>query len=108
MQGVGDSGIGRRPLVRNSLLGALGLVGLAPIVMLRDLGPLPGDKLYHTIWEPGMRVVRDVVGTPIKPSDLQIGDLVNCEPEAIFAGGRGRPPSRSKVSPSRSPSPRAR
>jgi ubiquinol-cytochrome c reductase iron-sulfur subunit len=85
MQGVDDSGIGRRPLIRNSLLGALGLVGLAPIVMLRDLGPLPGDKLYHTIWEPGMRVVRDVVGTPIKVSDLQIGDLVNCEPEAIFA-----------------------
>jgi ubiquinol-cytochrome c reductase iron-sulfur subunit len=85
MQGVDDSGIGRRPLVRNSLLGALGLVGLAPIIMLRDLGPLPGDKLLHTIWKPGMRVVRDVVGTPIKLSDLEIGDLVNCEPEAIFA-----------------------
>jgi ubiquinol-cytochrome c reductase iron-sulfur subunit len=53
--------------------------------MLRDLGPLPGDKLFHTIWEPGMRVVRDVVGTPIKVSDLEIGDLVNCEPEALFA-----------------------
>ena len=78
MQGVDDSGIGRRPLVRNSLLGALGLVGLAPIVMLRDLGPLPGDKLYHTIWEPGMRVVRDVVGTPIKvvrPPDRRPGQL---------------------------------
>jgi ubiquinol-cytochrome c reductase iron-sulfur subunit len=85
MQGIDDSGIARRPLVRNSLLGALGLVGLAPIIMLRDLGPLPGDKLLHTIWKPGMRVVRDVVGTPIKASDLEIGDLVNCEPEAIFA-----------------------
>jgi ubiquinol-cytochrome c reductase iron-sulfur subunit len=84
MQGIDDSGVGRRPLVRNSLLGALGLVGLAPIVMLRDLGTLPGDKLLHTIWKPGMRVVRDVVGTPIKASDLEIGDLVNCEPEAIF------------------------
>jgi len=85
VQGVDDSGIGRRPLVRNSLLGALGLVGLAPIIMLRDLGPLPGDKLLSTIWKPGMRVVRDVVGTPIRASDLEIGDLVNCEPEAIFA-----------------------
>jgi ubiquinol-cytochrome c reductase iron-sulfur subunit len=84
LQGIDDSGIGRRPLVRNSLLGALALVGLAPIVMLRDLGPLPGDKLYHTIWERGMRVVRDVIGTPIKPSDLEIGDLVNAEPAAIF------------------------
>ena len=87
MQGVDDSGIGRRPLVRNSLLGALGLVGLAPILMLRDLGPLPGDKLYHTIWAKNMRVVRDVIGTPIKVSDLEIGDLVNCEPDAIFHGG---------------------
>jgi ubiquinol-cytochrome c reductase iron-sulfur subunit len=87
MQGLDDSGIARRPLVRNSLLGALGLVGLAPILMLRDLGPLPGDKLYHTIWDEGMRVVRDVVGTPIKVSDLEIGDLVNCEPDAIFHGG---------------------
>jgi ubiquinol-cytochrome c reductase iron-sulfur subunit len=84
LQGVDDSGIGRRPLVRNSLLGALGLVGLAPIIMLRDLGPLPGDKLLHTIWKPGMRVVRDVVGTPIHVSDLEIGDLVNAEPAAIF------------------------
>ena len=31
-----------------------------------------------------MRVVRDVVGTPIKVSDLEIGDLVNAEPEALF------------------------
>lgn len=87
MQGLDDSGIARRPLIRNSLLGALGLVGLAPILMLRDLGPLPGDKLLHTIWEPGMRVVRDVVGTPIHVSELEIGDLVNCEPEAMFNGG---------------------
>ena len=31
-----------------------------------------------------MRVVRDVLGTPIKVSDLEIGDLVNAEPAAIF------------------------
>jgi ubiquinol-cytochrome c reductase iron-sulfur subunit len=92
MQGLDDSGIGRRPLVRNSLLGALGLVGVAPILMLRDLGPLPGDKLFHTIWKPGMRVVRDVVYTPIKVSDLEIGDLVNCEPEALANGGHDGEP----------------
>jgi ubiquinol-cytochrome c reductase iron-sulfur subunit len=70
--------------------------------MLRDLGPLPGDKLDHTIfdmntWTPEeeawwktqnrtyQRVVRDVVGTPIKVSDLEVGDLVNAEPEIVFA-----------------------
>lgn len=83
-QGTEESGIARRPLVRNSLLGAVALFGLAPIIMLRDLGPLPGNALKHTIWRNGMRVVRDVVGTPIKPGDLQVGDLVNAEPFAIF------------------------
>jgi ubiquinol-cytochrome c reductase iron-sulfur subunit len=32
-----------------------------------------------------MRVVRDVIGTPIRPSDMEIGDLVNAEPSIIFA-----------------------
>ncbi|ABL82638.1 MULTISPECIES: Rieske 2Fe-2S domain-containing protein [unclassified Nocardioides] len=92
--GLEESGIGRRPMVRNSLLGAVGLLGLPAIVMLRDLGPTPnhvkntqpypGAGLENTIWEKGMRVVRDVVGTPIRPADLQIGDLVNAEPEGIF------------------------
>jgi ubiquinol-cytochrome c reductase iron-sulfur subunit len=83
--GAEESGIGRRPLVRNSLLGAVGLLGLPAVVMLRDLGPLPGNKLYSTVWEKGMRVVRDVVGTPINQADLEIGDLVNAEPEIVFA-----------------------
>ncbi|WP_426244121.1 Rieske 2Fe-2S domain-containing protein [Nocardioides sp. LHG3406-4] len=82
--GIMESGIGRRPLVRNSLLGAVGLLGLPAVVLLRDLGPLPGDKLAQTIWKPGMRVVRDVVGTPIKASEIEVGDLVNAAPEALF------------------------
>ena len=83
--GVHEAGIGRRPLVRNSLLGAVGVLALpVPLVLLRDLGPLPGEALYSTIWKPGMRVVRDVVGTPIRASDMQIGDLINAEPAAIF------------------------
>ena len=82
--GLEESGLARRPLIRNTLLGALGLVGVPAIVALSDLGPLPGNKLYTTIWTKGMRVVRDVVGTPIHVSDLEIGDLVNAEPEAIF------------------------
>jgi ubiquinol-cytochrome c reductase iron-sulfur subunit len=82
--GLEESGIGRRPLVRNSLLGAVALLGLPAVVLLRDLGPLPGDALTRTIWTRGMRVARDVLGTPIRPSDMEIGDLINGEPEAIF------------------------
>ena len=84
VQGLEESGLGRRPLIRNTMLGAMGLVGVPLIVGLRDLGPLPGDKLYHTIWKPGMRIVRDVMGTPVHVSDLVIGDLMNAEPEALF------------------------
>lgn len=82
--GLEESGLGRRPLVRNTLLGAVAMLGLPAIIVLRDLGPLPGNKLYSTIWEKGMRVARDVVGTPIRVSDMQIGDLINAEPMAIF------------------------
>jgi ubiquinol-cytochrome c reductase iron-sulfur subunit len=53
--------------------------------------PFPGSGLEHTLWEQGMRVVRDVVGTPIRPSDLEIGDLVNAEPAALFDGDDGEP-----------------
>ncbi|MEQ6901146.1 Rieske 2Fe-2S domain-containing protein [Nocardioides sp. YIM 152588] len=93
--GGAESGIGRRPLIRNSMLGAVGLLGLPAVVMLRDLGPLPGDALEHTIWGQGgktvdgttvplMRVARDAIGTPILASDLEIGDLVNAQPEVLF------------------------
>lgn len=100
--GLEESGIGRRPLVRNSLLGAVGLLGLPAVVALRDLGPTPnqvedeadypGAGIEHTLWQKGMRVVRDVVGTPIRPGDLQLGDLVNAEPEALFNGGEDGEP----------------
>jgi len=82
--GIQESGIGRRPLIRNSLLGALGAMGLPAIVMLRDLGPLPGDTLAHTVWTEGMRVVNDVSGTPIRPSDVEVGQLINGQPAIFF------------------------
>jgi ubiquinol-cytochrome c reductase iron-sulfur subunit len=83
-QGVAESGIGRRPLIRNSLLGAMAALGLPAVVLLRDLGPLPGTKLEETVWRKGMRVVNDVAGTPIKPEDMEIGQLANCEPAVFF------------------------
>ncbi|MXG92147.1 cytochrome bc1 complex Rieske iron-sulfur subunit [Nocardioides flavescens] len=93
--GLEESGIARRPLVRNSLLGAVTVLLAPAVVLLRDLGPTPnqvaedadypGAGLEKTVWEKGMRVVRDVVGTPIRPGDMEIGDLFNAEPELVFA-----------------------
>ncbi|GAB3035244.1 cytochrome bc1 complex Rieske iron-sulfur subunit [Nocardioides flavus (ex Wang et al. 2016)] len=85
--GLDEAGIGRRPLVRNTMLGAVGVLGLPAVVLLRDLAPgnaLDINKLAHTIWEPGMRLVRDVVGTPILASEVEMGDLINAAPEAMF------------------------
>ena len=82
--GLDESGIGRRPMIRNSLLGAIGVLSLGPpIIMLRDLGPLPKDQRF-TVWEKGMRVVNDVSGAPIKPSEIEVGQLINAEPFALF------------------------
>ena len=91
--GTEESGITRRPLIRNTLLGSIGLLGLPAIVALRDLdtGSMDVDQLYHTLWGatdgtdyPKMRVARDAIGTPILASDLQIGDLVNSVPDGFF------------------------
>ncbi|MEO9324746.1 Rieske 2Fe-2S domain-containing protein [Nocardioides sp. C4-1] len=92
--GIEESAIARTPLIRRSLLLAVGLLGAPAVVLLRDLGPTPGqveDKatgkgLQHTLFgtKPQVRVVRDVVGTPIRASDLQIGDLVNGVPDGMF------------------------
>ena len=90
-QGVSDSGIARRPLIRNSLLGALATAGLPLILVLRDLGPLPGDKLAHTVWKKGMRLTNDVAGTPIKPEEVEIGQLINGEPAIFYEEKDGVP-----------------
>ncbi|KAA1423527.1 Rieske 2Fe-2S domain-containing protein [Mumia zhuanghuii] len=82
--GVDESGFGRRPLIRNSLIGAVAFLGLPAIVMLRDLGPLPGDKPFNTVWRKGMRVVNDVSGEPLSPGDIEVGQLVNAQPSVFF------------------------
>ncbi len=82
--GTEESGIARRPLIRNSLLGAMGALGLLAIIPLRDLGPLPGKKLFNTIWTEGMRVVQDIDGAPIRPANMEIGQLVNGQPAIFF------------------------
>ena len=105
--GLEESGIGRRPLIRNTLIGSVALLGVPAVVMLKDLGPTnkdvtesapyPGAGLEHTVWRSQMRVVRDVVGTPIRPGDLEIGDLVNAEPEIIFGKNKGVPVPEDQV-----------
>ena len=75
------AGIGRRPLIKRTLGAALGLVGLGPIILLRDLGPLPEKELEKTSWKAGTRLVTDPGDRPIKVSDLEVGAVVQTMPE---------------------------
>lgn len=78
-----ETGIKRRPLIRNTLLGAMILAPLPAIAIFRDLGPLPGDALRHTFWDAGMRLTQDPTGTPLKASDITIGSAVHVIPEGL-------------------------
>ena len=82
-QGNETSGLGRRKLIKLTMGGAMGLFGLPFVVMLRDLGPLPGNHLLHTFWKPNMRLVTDVDYAPIKASDVTIGSVYHVMPEGI-------------------------
>lgn len=81
--GIGDSGIGRRPLIRNTLVGALALAPLPAVVLLKDTGPNPEGTLAETFWTAGIRLVTDPTGTPVLASDLDIGSVVHVQPEGV-------------------------
>ncbi|BBE22866.1 ubiquinol-cytochrome c reductase [Arthrobacter sp. MN05-02] len=78
-----ESGIKRRPLIRNTLLGAAVLAPLPAIAIFRDLGPLPGNSLKQTMWDTGVRLTRDPSGTPIRASDVTIGSAFHVIPEGL-------------------------
>jgi ubiquinol-cytochrome c reductase iron-sulfur subunit len=82
-EGAAESGLGRRPLIRNSLIGALALAPLPAVAFLRDTGPMPGNSLSTTMWKEGLKLLKDPQGTPVKASDLVIGSVVHIVPEGI-------------------------
>jgi ubiquinol-cytochrome c reductase iron-sulfur subunit len=78
--GVEESGFSRRALIRRSLIGSMLLLPIPAVLLLGDMGPLPGDALSRTRWSRGVRVVTDVTFQPIKASELVVGQLVNAMP----------------------------
>ena len=79
--GVDASGLGRRSLIKRSLGAALGLSALSPLLLLRDLGPLPGNELEKTTWKSGTYLVTDPGNRRIKASDLEVGAVAQVLPE---------------------------
>ncbi|MFG1999889.1 Rieske 2Fe-2S domain-containing protein [Spirillospora sp. NPDC048911] len=95
LEGAADSAITKRPLLRRTLLLAAAPLGLAPLVLLRDLGPLPEKRLRHTFWgeavkqaqsegKKGVRLVVDGTNKPLKVSDFATpGGMITVLPEGV-------------------------
>ena len=81
--GAKESGFGRRKLIRNTMFGAVSLVPLAGVVLLRDLGPLPEDKLQHTLWAKGKVLVNTNTNKPLRPEDIVVGSLTFGQPQGL-------------------------
>ncbi|UNX53419.1 Rieske 2Fe-2S domain-containing protein [Georgenia sp. TF02-10] len=99
LDGVADSGIGRRPLLKGALVGALGLAPLPFLVPL--VGNLGEDwdvaKFRHTAWGDvpsgtggrlpgggvGRRLAIDPSDTPIRAADVTIGSVFHVIPHGL-------------------------
>jgi ubiquinol-cytochrome c reductase iron-sulfur subunit len=83
-EGAAISQVTKRPLLRRTLLLATAPLAVAPLVLLRDLGPLPGTSLRHTVWRHGLRAVTLGENRPLTPADISTpGELITVIPEGF-------------------------
>ncbi|HWG00758.1 MAG TPA: ubiquinol-cytochrome c reductase iron-sulfur subunit [Trebonia sp.] len=81
-EGAAISQVTKRPLLRRTLLLATAPLAIAPLFLLRDLGPLPGTSLRHTVWRKGLRAVTYGSQHPLRPADIATpGSLITVIPE---------------------------
>jgi ubiquinol-cytochrome c reductase iron-sulfur subunit len=82
MEGAEASAFTKRPLLRRTLIAATLPLAAAPIVLLRDLGPLPGTILRRTVWHKGTRLLVSGPNTPLRPADFSNpGQMITVIPE---------------------------
>ena len=72
-----------RPLLRRTLLAALGILPIPAVIMLRDLGPLPHDTLRESGWKAGDRLVYPDTKQPVRLGDIDIGGIATVMPEGF-------------------------
>src|SRR5262250_3082359 len=80
--GAEASGFVKRPLLRRTLIAASVPLAVAPLVVLRDMGPLSGNSPRNTVWRKGMRMVVYGPNTPLRAADFSIpGQMITVAPE---------------------------
>jgi ubiquinol-cytochrome c reductase iron-sulfur subunit len=81
-EGAEASQITKRPLLRRTLLAASLPLAAAPVVLLRDLGPLPGTSLRHTVWRKGTRLLVYGSNRPLRSADFSsAGGMITVVPD---------------------------
>ena len=81
-EGTAASQFVKRPMVRRTLMLATLPLAAIPIVVLRDMGPLPGTSLRHTVWSPGRRLLVYGTNQPITPAEFSApGQSITIVPE---------------------------
>jgi ubiquinol-cytochrome c reductase iron-sulfur subunit len=81
-EGADASQFVKRPILRRTLIAATVPVAIAPVILLRDLGPLPGTSLDHTVWRKGLRLLNYGANTPIRPGDFSSpGGMITVVPD---------------------------
>jgi ubiquinol-cytochrome c reductase iron-sulfur subunit len=81
-EGADASQFTKRPILRRTLIAATLPLGVAPLILLRDMGPLPRQSLRHTAWKKGTRLVVDGTLTPLRPADFDTpGAMITVIPE---------------------------
>ncbi|MGO8960588.1 MAG: Rieske 2Fe-2S domain-containing protein [Streptosporangiaceae bacterium] len=84
-EGAEASQFVKRPLVRRSLIAATVPLAVAPLFLLRDLGPLPGTSLDYTVWRKGLRLLIYGTGRPITPAEFSSpGGIISVGPEGYL------------------------
>ncbi len=97
LDGGREAQLPRRPLIKYTLGGALGLFAVPLVVQVAgSLGPMPQKSLSLTFWNGGpsgpgeeptfkpLRLMRDPENTPIKAADVTIGSVFHVMPEGLL------------------------
>src|SRR5499427_8151585 len=83
-EGTARSQLTKRPLIRRTLLLAAAPLTLAPLVLLRDMGPQPATSLRFTVWRKGLRAVTLGGNRPLRPADFTTpGTMITMIPEGF-------------------------